>query len=120
MIKNELLGAEELNINFSYPDEYVKFLSHMDEIDNTSWWLIGRSKGFFEICFRVINVTMGSKKLLIPFAKCDDANALACFDEEHKIYFHLNEDDLADVDWDSVKYLENFSEWLDRVKSGKL
>jgi len=120
MIKNELLAAEELDIDFSYPDDYVAFLPHMEEIDNTSWWLIGRSKGFFEICFRLLNVTMGSKKLLVPFAKSDTMNVLACFDESHKVYFHINEDDLADIDWSCVNHLENFSEWLDRVKSGRL
>lgn len=122
MIKNELLGAEELDIDFSYPDDYVAFLPNMEEIDNTSWWLIGTSKGFFLSCFKFLNVELKNEKLLIPFAKSDTMNVLACFDLEKKIYFYELEkrEGLTGVDWDKINYLENFSEWLDRVKSGRL
>ncbi len=92
MIKNELRAAEELDLNFVYPDDHVEFLSHMDEISHTSWWLVGRKKDLFELCFRVVNEIMGSKKLLIPFAKWDDTNTLACFDENHRVFFHVEED----------------------------
>jgi len=120
MIKNELLGAQELDIGFSYPDDYVVFLSHMEEIDNTSWWLIGRSKGFFDVCFKVLNTDLGSKKLLIPFAKCDETNGVACFDSQLKIFFHSDEPSLAGVDWENRFSLPNFSVWLEWVKSGRL
>jgi len=120
MIKNELLGAQKLDIGFSYPDDYVAFLSHMEEIDDTSWWLIGTSKGFFYSCFNFVNKELQSKKLLIPFAKCDESNIFACFDKECKIYFHSCEDSLLNVDWKNRFSLPNFSVWLEWVKTGRL
>lgn len=122
IIRNELLGAEELDINFSCPDEYVEFLPRLEELDDTSWWLIGTSKGFFLSCFNFLNVELKSEKNLIPFAKSDAMNILACFDLDKKTYFYELEkrQELKGVDWDKIYYLEDFSEWLGRVKNGKL
>lgn len=85
-MKNEFFEAEKLDIAFKYPSEYVELVNNPDSISNTSWWLIGKTKGAFKVSYDTINEIYQSTKLLIPFAKSDESNILACFDKEHKVY----------------------------------
>ncbi len=119
MAISELLGAETLD--FDYPQEYKKFIEDLSVLDNTPWWLIGTSKGFFKSCYEFINLEKKSKKFLIPFAKSDETNILACFDESHRVWFcGLEDDDIANVNWDERYSMPSFSAWLERVLSGDL
>lgn len=113
---NELLIAENLDIEFEYPDEYKKFLPHQSELDQTSWWLIGKTSGAFHSCYDVINFEYKSSKLLVPFAKSDQSNILACFDETHRVWLTSCENnDITDADWDNRFSMPNFTAWLDKV-----
>lgn len=115
-MKEEFLAAENLNIGFVYPEEYKKFLNTWKKLYDTPWWLIGTSKGFFKTCFNVINIELGSKKLLIPFAKNDECNILACFDLSHRIWYcGLEDDDIANTDWNKRSSMPDFSTWLKAV-----
>lgn len=121
MVKEELLGAEYLDIKFKYPTEYKNFLNSMNKLNGTPWWLIGTSKGFFKSCYKFINVECHSKKLLIPFAKSDETNILACFDISHQIWFcGLEDDDITYANWDNRYFMPDFSAWLERVLKGDL
>ena len=116
MIKNELLEAESLSINFNYPKEYLDFIKNPSILSNTPWWLIGTSTGFFKTCYEVTNYEQKSTKILIPFAKSDRSNILACFDQNHKIWLTSCErNDITGAEWNNRFYLENFSAWLDWV-----
>lgn len=121
MNSNELLAAEYMDLEFEYPQEYIDFLSNMSLLGGAPWWLIGTSKGFFKSCYEYINIEQKSKKFLIPFAKCDETNILACFDTSHRICFcGLEDDDIANVDWEERASLPNFNIWIKRVMSGDL
>lgn len=116
MMIKELLAAEYLDINFQYPAEYKNFLKKREQLDSTPWWLIGTTEGFFQSCFDVINTDYKSKKLLIPFAKSDEMNLLACFDTSHRIWFHdCEKNDITNADWDNRYSMPDFSAWLERV-----
>lgn len=118
MNENELLIAENLDIEFEYPDEYKKFLPQQSKLDQTSWWLIGKTSGAFHTCYDVINFDYKSSKLLVPFAKSDQSNILACFDETYRVWLTSCENnDITDADWDNRFSMPNFTAWLDKVLS---
>ena len=116
MIKDEMLAAEQLDIDFTYPEEYKIFIQNPDVLSKTPWWLIGDTKGFFNTCFEVTNYQYKSTKLLVPFAKSDQSNILACFDQSHKVWLtSCNENCISNTNWDDRYFLKDFSAWLDRV-----
>ncbi|MFM8453815.1 MAG: hypothetical protein ACKOAD_02355 [Gammaproteobacteria bacterium] len=116
MNKKEYCIAENLNIGFSYPKEYIEFLSVKKELEITSWWLLGDAEGAFEISYEILNLIYQSKKLLIPFAKSDQSNILACFDFEHKVWLtSCEEDDVSNANWENRYFFKDFSEWKDWV-----
>lgn len=118
MVDNEFLAAEGIVINFSYPDDYKNFLKNRGEINDTAWWLIGETKGYFNTCFNVINIEHKSSKLLVPFAKSDQSNILACFDNSHRVWLTSCEnDDISDADWNNRFFMPSFSVWLNKVLS---
>lgn len=121
MLNSELLGAEGLDIDFEYPQEYKEFISDLSRLDGTPWWLIGKTKGFFKSCYEFINLERKSTKFLIPFAKSDETNILACFDDEKRVWFcGLEDDDIANANWNERYSMPSFSAWLERVLSGDL
>jgi len=120
-MKNELFGAEYLDINFNYPVEYIEFVKNPQTITKTSWWLIGETKGFFKTSFEVTNYEQKSTKLLIPFAKSDQSNILACFDLEHRVWLTSCErNDITNADWETRFYYKDFNSWLEDVLNGEV
>ena len=118
MVDNDFLAAEGIGINFSYPDDYKNFLKNRGKINDTAWWLIGETKGYFNTCFKVINIEHKSSKLLVPFAKSDQSNILACFDESHRVWLTSCEtNDITGADWNNRFSMPNFSVWLNKVLS---
>lgn len=121
MNDNELLIAENLDFEFSYPSDYVDFIASQHKLKQTPWWLIGNTKGVFKIYFDYINTESKSSKFLIPFAKSDQTNILACFDDAHRVWFcGIEDDDIANANWNERYYMQSFSAWLERVLSGDL
>ena len=121
MIESEFFLADCLAIDFKYPLDYTHFVKNQDPITSTPWWLIGHTKGAFNISFETINTIYKSNKLLIPFAKSDQSNILACFDKEHRVWLTSCEvNDITDSDWDSRAYFDNFNSWLQAVKEGEI
>ena len=121
MIENELLAAQSLNVGFNYPKEYLEFIKKPEIIADTSWWLIGTTKGFFKTCYEVTNYEQKSTKLLIPFAKTDQSNMLACFDKEHRVYLvSCEKNTVTNADWDNRFHFKNFNSWLEEVLSGEI
>lgn len=120
MVSNDFIAGEDrsLGITFNYPDDYKSFIKNKDKLNETAWWLIGETKGFFSTCFTVINIEQKSTKLLVPFAKSDQSNILACFDEAHRVWLTSCENnDITDADWDNRFSVPNFTAWLDKVLS---
>jgi hypothetical protein len=117
----ELLGADILELDFEYPLEYKDFIQNLNGLNGTPWWLIGTSKGFSKSCYEFINLERKSTKFLVPFAKNDETNILACFDKTHRVWFcGLEDDDIANANWSERYSMPSFSAWLDRVLSGDL
>lgn len=121
MKKNELLIAQDLDFEFDYPIDYKNYLPYQRELDPTPWWLIGNTEGVFKIYFDFINIKNRSTKFLVPFAKSDEMNILACFDESNRVWFcGIEDDDIANANWNERYSMPSFSAWLERVLSGDL
>jgi hypothetical protein len=121
MIKNELLAAEGLEIDFSYPKEYREFLHNKDRLKITPWWLIGATEGAFLVSYETINNIYKSTKLLIPFAKSDQSNILACFDLEHRVWLTSCErNDITNADWETRFSYKDFNSWLEEALNGEV
>jgi hypothetical protein len=83
--------------------------------------LIGNTPGSFHPCFDAINYIYKSKELLVPSAKSDQSNLLACFDESHKVWLTSCEtNDITNADWDIRFSMPNFSSWLSKVMSHEI
>lgn len=121
MYDNEWLIAESVGLEFKYPNDYKEFLENQSKLDLSPWWLIGNKRGTFNIFYDFINTQNHSSKLLIPFAKSDETNILACFDIQHRIWFcGIEDDDIENANWDERYSMPNFSAWLHRVLRGDL
>lgn len=112
-MNKEFLKAEKLNILFKYPKEYVDFIEQRHKLKNTSWWLIGENQGLFDLSYEVTNIEQGSTKILIPFAKSEHSEIMACFDIEGRVYLTSCErNDITDADWENRFFLKDFDAWL--------
>ena len=119
MNRKEFFEAEKLNIGFKYPIEYVEFVDNSESISNTPWWLIGNTQRAFNVSYHTINDIYNSTKLLIPFAKTDQSNMLACFDREHRVFLvSCEKNTVTNADWDNRFHFKNFNSWLEEVLSG--
>lgn len=117
-MSGEFFKAEEKLVGYSYPASYKNFVSSQDLNSIEPWWFIGSSEGLFDISFNLLNIDLASGINLIPFAKSEETNALAFFDESGKVYFYIGELSLEGIDWESRFSLPDFDSWLEKVKSG--
>lgn len=115
-MNDEFLKAEALDIGFKYPKQYVDFIEQRHKLEETPWWLLGDTVGAFELTFDLRNKSQASTKLLIPFAKSEHSEIIACFDMEGRVWLaSCVRNDITDADWNNRFYLEDFDAWLDFV-----
>ena len=117
---SEYTAALGLGLGFEYPEQYMDLVSIPSSLSNTSWWLIGNTKGFFAATYKLVNEQCNSSKLLIPFAKNDETNLLACFDQSGKIYFYKSGTNLERNDWDGIFHFKSFNEFFKAVQAGSI
>ena len=119
-MSNEFFKAEQYIEGYNYPSSYIDFVNSGDVKSIKPWWLIGLSEGLFEISFNLLNEDLASNIKLIPFAKSEETNALAFFDEEGKVYFYIGDKSFANENWPARFSLPNFDAWLKKVMSGDI
>lgn len=106
---------DRLPAGFRYPQAYLDLVEQPERLAESSWWLIGKNPGFADFCLEVLQ-GMGGSKILIPFAKDDESNDLACFDGADlggspRVYFLVAEASIKHVDW-TKRYSQSFEAWL--------
>ena len=118
-MNKEFLAAEFIDVGFKYPTEYVKLVNNQELISTSTWWLIGNTTNAFQTSFETINQIYKSTKLLIPFAKTDQSNMLACFDKEHRVYLvSCEKNTITNANWETRFHYKDFNAWLKDVLSG--
>jgi len=117
-MNEEYFKAEKVIEGYAYPSSYVDFVNNADHKVIDPWWLIGSSKGLFDITYRLLNINLASSITIIPFAKDQETNALAFFDRTGNVYCYCGENTLENIDWEKRFHFTSFNDWLKRVKSG--
>lgn len=113
--ENEFLPNE-----FVYPKDYINLVKNNSEMDLSPWWLLGAEPEFAMLCYNVINDKVGGEKFLIPFAKSDVDDDIACFDGDDvsgnpRIYFDIGEESMRGINWDERYSIPNFNTWLNSL-----
>ncbi|MBF2053743.1 MAG: hypothetical protein IGS03_09815 [Candidatus Sericytochromatia bacterium] len=108
-----LFTPAELPAGFVYPQGLID-LAQSDQGLSGSWWLIGQNPAYARLCLAQLQ-QRSPHKPLVPFAKNDDEEVLACFDGEDRsdnprVYFDTFSN-LSTVNW-AQRYSLSFSEWL--------
>lgn len=116
MTSDEFYFGEKLG--FEYPEEYKAIRAKGEIFGESKWWFIGSSEGLFEISYELVNKDLKSKLRLIPFAKSQETNALACFDNSCNVYFIVNNSPLDKINWKKRFKLNSFSDFYEGVISG--
>ena len=114
MNKEYFVGETKVE-GFSYPDSYMRFAENKTADAIKPWWLIGSSKGLFDVAYNFLNVDLESNMTLIPFSKNQRTGALACFDLDGRVYLYVGEKTLKDIDWKRRFSFNDFNDWLLKV-----
>lgn len=106
---------------FLYPKDYIDLINYNSNIDLSPWWLVGENPEFATLCYNVINDKTGGEKILIPFAKSDLDDDIACFDGgddsgNPRIYFDIGEESMKGINWNERYSLPDFNAWLKSIK----
>lgn len=102
--------------SFHYP------LNYLDEVVSPSdikpWWYVSSNTTYADLCFRVINKKLPTGHLLVPFAKCDQGDYVACFDgrvvegDEPRIFTYKGEKSFSDTNIEERFSIASFNDWL--------
>ena len=77
----EIFNAKEIYENYSYPEEFIKIVD-LNLVDLDLWYLMNKEQ--VEIRIKGLKDRYPQRKL-IPFARRDDGDDIACFEVEKKI-----------------------------------
>jgi len=116
MTSDEFYTGEKFG--FEYPEEYKNIKTKGEIFGESKWWFIGSSEGLFDVAYDLVNKDLKSKLRLIPFAKSQETNALACFDDLYNVYFIVNNAPLNRINWKKRFKLNCFSDFYQGAISG--
>lgn len=100
--------------NYNYPTEFVKTIQLDPAIDLEPWWFIAYEDGDVNYWYQTLK-NLYPKRELIPYAKFNANDDIACFDGndhsgEPKIFvIHA----YASEGWELHRTYESYSDWLD-------
>lgn len=108
-----LYAKTELTDDFKYPDTYIDIMSLEIIPDLEPWSFICEFKGSASFWMSEMKKQYPTRKL-VPFAKLNYSDDIACFDGEDisgdpKVYYvHA----FASAGWEDRGYTDSFAEWL--------
>lgn len=108
-----LYTKDELPDDFIYPDAYVEIMSKDAIIDIEPWSFICEFEESSTFWYSQVQEMYPTRKL-VPFAKLNYSDDIACFDGADtsgnpKVYYvHA----FASAGWEDRGYTDNFDEWL--------
>ena len=119
LLMTELFSPAQLPEGFRYPQRLIEIAQNNEQLGSGTWWLIHETPGYALLCLEHTQRTFPDKPL-IPFAKSDDENILACFDGEDtsdnpRIYFDIFKETPA-VNWEQ-RYSIPFTDWLSQAQN---
>ena len=109
-----LYAGDEVPDGFEYPESYIEIMSRDFILDIEPWFFICEFKNSALFWMSEIKQLYPTRKL-IPFAKVNYSDDIACFDGEDssgnpKVYYiHA----FASSGWEDRGFAENFDEWLE-------
>ncbi|WP_394201118.1 hypothetical protein [Marinagarivorans algicola] len=100
---------------FVFPHDFLNSLREDGDIG--LWWYIAKNKDFSDLCLETILEKLPSGRFLIPFAKSNEADVIACFDGNDctanpRVFNYKGEATLTDMDWDKSFKLSDFDKWV--------
>ncbi len=111
-----LYKKDDLPKGFNYPESYIEIMS-LDVIpDIEPWFFICEFQESSSFWMNEVKEKYPTRKL-VPFAKIDHSDDIACFDGtdisgDPKVYYvHA----FADAGWEDRGYTDNFDKWLKTV-----
>lgn len=115
----ELFSQAQVPEGFQYPHRLIETAHNDSQLGSGAWWLIAEMPDYAILCLKQTQAR-SPNKVLIPFAKNDQENILACFDGDERsdnprVYFDTFSD-MSGVDWEQ-RYSLSFSEWLTLAQS---
>ncbi|KDD67535.1 hypothetical protein ABH912_000105 [Pseudomonas sp. BT76 TE3572] len=102
--------------NFTYPKEFINTISTTPPIDIEPWWFIVFEEGDVNSWYDTLK-KLYPKRELIPFAKFNANDDIACFDGDDNsgnpkvLIIHA----YASEGWEHHGSYNNFSEWLTKA-----
>lgn len=112
-----LFERELLPDTFMYPQSYIEFTSQENIPDLEPWWFLCEHEETARFWIEEIAKQYPSRTL-IPFAKIEDTDDVACFDgldtsgNPKVFYVHT----FASPGWEDRGAVENFDAWLTKTK----
>ena len=111
--ENLFLNNKSLPKDFTFPQEFIAFVSQKELPNLHPWWLLYTYEGAFDAWLKIVRKQYPSRSL-IPFAKIEYTDDIACFDgldfsgNPKVFYVHS----YASPGWEDRGCVNNFSEWL--------
>lgn len=103
----EIFNAKEIYENYSYPEEFKKIVD-LNLVDLDLWYLMNKEQ--VEIRIKGLKDRYPQRKL-IPFARRDDGDDIACFEvgKENRVQIIH---DFASAGYEQRKEYECFWDWF--------
>jgi hypothetical protein len=118
-----LFSDRKLPNNFNFPESYLRATSVEEENlpDISGWFWLTFDHELANFWFDTIKEQF-PKRQLIPFAKDNDSDDVACFDasEQMKEPLVLIIHTFCDPGWEERGSYNNFLEWLDDFKAREI
>lgn len=107
---DELLALEQSFQDFTYPKAFLKTIE-LNLIDFDIWYIMDEK----QVALRIEGMRKRyPKRMLIPFARRDDNDDIACFEigKEDKVYIIH---DYANEGWEHRKEFDDFWAWFENA-----
>ena len=89
----EIFNAKEIYENYSYPEEFIKIVD-LNLVDLDLWYLMNKEQ--VEIRIKGLKDRFPQRKL-IPFARRDDGDDIACFEVGKENRVQCRQEELRDI-----------------------
>ncbi len=103
----ELIDVQEIYEDYNYPEEYLKIVD-LNLVDFDLWYLMTKEQ--VEIRIRGLQERY-PKRRLIPFARRDDSDDIACFEVERDGKVQIIHD-FASAGYEQRKEYDCFWDWF--------
>lgn len=114
----DFFSPQILPTGFVFPRAYLSYIDQKNIPDLMPWWFLCEMKGMSDSWFKNIQKQYPNRKL-VPFAKIDHTDDVACFDASVSStdpivhYVHA----YASPGWEDRGNVTNFNAWLNAAIS---